>query len=121
MNCQELLRMNTQVVTEPVYALTAQIPWEFQCQLPLVCDLPCGMMSCYFFETRAGAIYIVALCRLHKPVIRPSNFNIRQAVNPCRRHGFKACRGLCPQTPGCIPTLVLAALHPNISVGCAAS
>ena len=44
-----------------------------------------------------------------------------QAVNPCLRHGFKACRGLRPRTPGCIPTLVLAALHPNISVGCAAS
>ena len=44
-----------------------------------------------------------------------------QAVNPCQRHGFKACRGLRPRTPGCIPTLVLAALHPNISVGCATS
>ena len=50
-----------------------------------------------------------------------------QAVNPCQRHrirfahpclchGFKACWGLCPRTPGCIPTLVLAALHPSISV-----
>ena len=48
-------------------------------------------------------------------------FNSLQAVNPCLRHGFKACRGLRPQTPGCIPTSVLAALHPNISVGCATS
>jgi uncharacterized membrane protein len=50
MNCRGLIHINThsvcqQVVTEPVYALTVQIPWEFQVQLPLVCDLLHWMMS----------------------------------------------------------------------------
>jgi hypothetical protein len=35
--------------------------------------------------------------------------------------GFKACQGLCPQTPGCILTLMLAALYSNINLGCAKS
>ena len=42
-------------------------------------------------------------------------------MNPRLHHRFKACWGLHPQTPGCIPTLVLAMLHPNINVGCATS
>ena len=51
MNCQGLIRINThsarqRVVMEPVCALIAQIPREFQVQLPLVCDLFHWMMSC---------------------------------------------------------------------------
>ena len=34
---------------------------------------------------------------------------------------YRKVQGLCPQTPGCIPTLVLAALHPNLDVGCTTS
>ena len=52
------------------------------------------------------------------------SFIYRQAMNPCLwhrvrfthphlQHGFRACWGLCPRIPGCIPILVLAALIPN--------
>ena len=63
---------------------------------------------------------------------QPSSNMEGQALNPCLWcrvcfahprlcHGFKACQGLCPWTPRCIPTLVLAALHHNLNVGCATS
>jgi hypothetical protein len=42
-------------------------------------------------------------------------------AHPCLQHRFKACRGLRPRTPGCIPVLMLAVLYPNIDVGYALS
>jgi hypothetical protein len=39
-------------------------------------------------------------------------------AHPRLQHGLKACQGLRPWTPGCIPTFMLAVLYPNMNVGC---
>jgi hypothetical protein len=73
--------------------------------------------------------YVTFFCQLQTTIHHSLFIYKGQAVNlclrrgvrfahPCLQHGFKACRGLRPRTPGCIPTLSLAALYLNINLGC---
>ena len=83
------------------------------------------------FCIRDGVRLIALLAYLYIQAVNPCLWQGIRFAHPCLCHRFKACWGLHPQTPGCIPTLVLAVLHPSIkcwlhyipalSVGCTTS